>query len=63
MGKGVQEGLKSNPLVYPQAYDLKNYTTVPQPFGGNHDWYIDKEGNRKSKPQRAIQTASPFVHL
>ena len=39
--------------MYPQAYDLKNYTTVPQPFGGNHDWYIDKEGNRKSKPPKS----------
>ena len=52
-GKGWQaafrEGLKSKPFVYPQAFDLDNYQTQPQPFGGNHDWYIDKDGERKTK--------------
>jgi arylsulfatase A-like enzyme len=68
-GKGwaraFQEGLKSNPLVYPQAYDLKSYTTVAQPFGGNHDWYIDKEGNRKSKAPKSypnIFTVRPSLN-
>ncbi|MGB0655750.1 MAG: sulfatase-like hydrolase/transferase [Pirellulales bacterium] len=52
-GKGWQaafnEGLKSKPLVYPQAFDLNDYQTQPQPFGGNHDWYVDKDGERKTK--------------
>ena len=52
-GKGWQqafkEGMKSDPLIYPQPFDLENYNTVPQPFGGNHDWYIDKDGVRKKK--------------
>ncbi len=52
-GKGwhlaFDEGMKSDPLVYPQPFDLENYNTVPQPFGGNHDWYIDKNGERKTK--------------
>lgn len=52
-GKGWQqafkEGMKSDPLIYPQPFDLENYNTVPQPFGGNHDWYIDKDGERKKK--------------
>ena len=52
-GKGWQlafaEGMKSEPLVYPQPFSLENYDTVPQPFGGNHDWYIDKDGERKKK--------------
>ena len=52
-GKGwhlaFDEGMKSEPLVYPQPFDLENYNTVPQPFGGNHDWYIDKNGERKTK--------------
>lgn len=53
-GKGWQaafnEGLKNDPLVYPQPFDLENYNTKAQPFGGNHDWYLDKNGERK--PQK-----------
>lgn len=41
------QGLKNNPLIYPQPFNLKNYNTKPQPFGGNHDWYIDKNGERR----------------
>ena len=52
-GKGWQaafnEGLKNDPLVYPQPFDLENYKTKPQPFGGNHDWFIDKNGERRSQ--------------
>ena len=52
-GKGWQaafiDGLKNDPLVYPQPFDLENYNTIPQPFGGNHDWYIDRNGERKTK--------------
>ena len=52
-GKGWQaafkEGMRNDPLIYPQPFDLENYDTKPQPFGGNHDWYIDKNGERKSQ--------------
>ena len=52
-GKGwqaaFQEGMKNNPLIYPQPFNLKNYNTKPQPFGGNHDWFIDKNGERRPK--------------
>ena len=52
-GKGwqaaFQEGLKNDPLIYPQPFDLDNYSAKPQPFGGNHDWYVDRDGERKSK--------------
>jgi arylsulfatase A-like enzyme len=52
-GKGWQAafeaGLRNNPLVYPQAFDLENYRTVPQAFGGNHDWYLDRDGHRREK--------------
>jgi len=30
------EGSRNHPNVYPQAFDLENYTTKPQAFGGNH---------------------------
>jgi hypothetical protein len=40
-GKGwraaFEEDIRNKPNVYPQAYDLKNYTIIPQPFGGNHN--------------------------
>ncbi|RPF89749.1 MAG: arylsulfatase [Roseibacillus sp. TMED18] len=52
-GKGwkqaFSEGMKNDPLIYPQPFDLANYQTIPQAFGGNHDWYIDKDGTRKKK--------------
>ena len=43
------EGVKNKNWVYPQAYDLDNYQTVPQAFGGNHDWYINEKGERATK--------------
>ena len=56
-GKGWQEafneGLKNNPLVYPQPFDLENYSTKAQAFGGNHDWYIDKSGERKTQKPKS----------
>ncbi len=56
-GKGWQAayeaGMRSSPLVYPQAYDLDNYTTVPQPFGGNHDWFIDDKGERRDQKPKS----------
>ena len=52
-GKGWQaafnEGMKNKPLIYPQSFNLENYNTKPQAFGGNHNWYIDENGERKSK--------------
>lgn len=52
-GKGwhlaFSEGMKNKPLVYPQPFDLQNYTTKPQPFGGNHEWFIDKNGEKRTQ--------------
>ena len=52
-GKGwhaaFDEGIKNDPLSYPQSFDLENYNTIPQAFGGNHDWFIDKNGERRKQ--------------
>lgn len=56
-GKGWQaafdEGLRNDPLIYPQPFDLQNYTATAQPFGGNHDWFIDRDGERRTKSQKS----------
>jgi hypothetical protein len=56
-GKGWQaafdEGLRNDPLIYPQPFDLQNYTATAQPFGGNHDWFIDRDGERRAKSQKS----------
>ena len=34
--QAYREGAKNAKNIHPQAYDLKNYSTLPQAFGGNH---------------------------